>query len=128
MIGHYRKRDGQGKCEANRFLRIRTASTHDSGHCEAAGIDKAFVIQNLFQRRLESVLSSEIFLNYSLDSNLSPPRGAGLAELVDNHLQSFENKGKFLLERKLLQSRVHPWLVKKSRMCRQKNRAIKNTG
>jgi len=128
MIGHYKKRDGQGKCEANRFLRNRTASTPESERCEAAGIDKAFVIQNLFQQRLDKVLPPNIFLNYSLDSNLSPPRGAGLAELVDNHLQSFENKGKFLLERKLLQSRVHPWLVKKSRMCRQKNRAIENTG
>ena len=91
-------------------------------------IDKTFVIQNLFTQPRKSGMPPEIFLNYSLDSNLSPPRGAGLAELVDNHLQSFENKGKFLLERKLLQSRVHPWLVKKSRMCRQKNRAIKNTG
>jgi hypothetical protein len=55
-------------------------------------IDKAVVIQNLFRRLSKSGCPSEIFLNYSLDSKLSPKRGAALAEPVDNHPQAFENK------------------------------------
>jgi hypothetical protein len=71
----------------------RAAATLESGCSQAAEIDKAFVIQNLFQRPLEKALPPEIFLNYSLDTKLSPARGTGLVEPVDNHLQDFENKG-----------------------------------
>jgi hypothetical protein len=59
-------------------------------------IDKAVMIQNLFQRLSERGRSLEIFLNYSLDTRLYPMRRAGLVELVDNHPQAIENKRKFL--------------------------------
>jgi hypothetical protein len=97
-----------GKCEANRFLMNRATATPESGCPEAAEIDKAFVIQNLFQRLMKLVFPPEIFLNYSLDTKLSPARGVGLAELVDNHPQHFENKAEFLLCPQRSQDRRSP--------------------
>jgi len=43
------------------------------------GIDKTFVIQNLFQRPQKDTSAGEIFLNYSLDTKLSPPAAPSLA-------------------------------------------------
>jgi hypothetical protein len=56
MVGHYKNRCGQGKCEANCFLRNRTGIACDSESHAEAEIDKTFVIQNLFRqwRKLQS--------------------------------------------------------------------------
>jgi hypothetical protein len=96
MIKLYRKRSVQGKCEANRFLMNLAAREDDSEAIARDKIDKAVMIQNLFQRLSERGRSLEIFLNYSLDTRLYPMRRAGLVELVDNHPQVIENKRKFM--------------------------------
>jgi hypothetical protein len=92
MLGLYRKRRGLGKCEANRFLMNLAVREGDSAAIAKTKIDKTFVIQNLFPRLRKSGTRLEIFLNYSLDSKLSPKQGAALAEPVDNHPQAVENK------------------------------------
>jgi hypothetical protein len=92
MVKLYRKRSVQGKCEANRFLMNLMARKDDSKTIARDKIDKAFVIQNLFRRLSKSGRAPEIFLNYSLDTLLSPTWRAALVELVDNHPQAFENK------------------------------------
>ena len=124
MARPYKKRGGQGKCGANRFLMNRAARRVDSAAPARAEIDKPFVIQNLFRKPLQPALAREIFFNYSLDSKLSPPREAALVEPVDNRPQDSENKSKFLPGQIADQSRCDPRLVKKPRMCRQTNRAV----
>lgn len=93
MVGHYKKRDGLGKCEANRFLMNLASRAGDSWRPGGCEIDKAFVIQNLFQWVSDLVFPPEIFLNYSLDTTLSPARRSALVEPVDNHLQDTEKYG-----------------------------------
>ncbi|MEP9386633.1 hypothetical protein [Mesorhizobium sp. KR9-304] len=85
MIELYRNRCGQGKCEANCFLMNRGGPVSDSESPAAAEIGKAFVIQNLSRRWRKLSSHGNFFLNYSLDSRLSPKREAALVELVDNH-------------------------------------------
>ena len=97
MVRPYRKRRGLGKCEANRILINWGLGRGDSGDLAKAEIDKTFVIQNLFRRVVKSALPQEIFLNYSLDSNLFPKRRSAPVEAVDNHLQAIGNKQKKLL-------------------------------
>jgi hypothetical protein len=92
MFKLYKKRGVQGKCEANRFLMNLMVRKDDSKTIARDKIDKAFVIQNLFPRLSKSGCPPEIFLNYSLDTLLSPTSRTALVELVDNHPQAFENK------------------------------------
>jgi hypothetical protein len=48
----------------------RAARKVDSGGITKVEINKTFVIQNLFPRPIKSSPAPEIFLNYSLDSEL----------------------------------------------------------
>jgi hypothetical protein len=90
-------------------------------------IDKTFVIQNLFTQPRKSGMPPEIFLNYSLDSKLSPKRRRALAEPVDNHPQVFENKWKIMSAPAPALSGGSPCAVKKPRICRQSNQTVKKS-
>jgi hypothetical protein len=86
MMGPYRNRHGEGKCEANRFLMNRSSEKADSESVPRVEFDKAFVIQNLLPRPSKTRASHYFFPNISLDSRLSPGRRLSLVMFVDNHL------------------------------------------
>ena len=71
-------------------------TTNDSGGVAKAKIDKTFLIQNLFPRPRTLGIAPEIFLNYLLDSNLSPKRRAAPVERGDDHPQPFEKTRKVM--------------------------------
>jgi hypothetical protein len=90
MIELYKNRGGQGKCETNGFLMNRAPPANDSASSAEAGIDKTFVIQNLFRQRRKSTPRGKFFLFIRLTSRCPPDVGRllwNLGTTIGNYLK-----------------------------------------